>query len=73
MAKSPLEDIIARAVAEEADDDNLEEADFRGDPIAHIDLAAVLAEQLRRFAAADEARFRAASAYLTPMQAAALR
>lgn len=59
-------------MAEEADDDTLEEADFKSDPIAHIDLATVLAEQLRRFAAADEARFRAASAYLTPMQAATL-
>ena len=64
---------MAQAVAEEADDDNLEDIDFRNDPVAGIDLAAALAQQLRRFAAVDAQRFASMAAYLTPSQRDALQ
>lgn len=73
VTRPALEDIVAKAMAEEGDDVQLEEADFRDDPIAGIDLAEVLAGELRRFAAADAPRFAAAATYLTPTQAAALQ
>lgn len=73
VTKPALEDLVAQAVADEADDDNLADVDFRDDPITSIDLAAVLVQQLRRFAAADAARFEHMAAYLTPTQRNALQ
>ena len=64
---------MAQAVAEEADDDNLEDVDFRDDPIAGIDLTEALVQQLRRFTAADAQRFASMAAYLTPSQRDALQ
>jgi hypothetical protein len=64
---------VAQAVAEEADDDNLEDVDFRDDPFTSIDLADALGQQLRRLAAADATRFQSMAAYLTPIQRAALQ
>jgi hypothetical protein len=71
--KPALEDLVAQAVAEEAEDDNMEDIDFRDDPITGIDLADALGQQLRRFAAADAARFVAMAAYLNPTQRAVLQ
>lgn len=71
--KPALEDLVAQAVAEEAEDDNLEDIDFRDDPITSIDLAEALGQQLRRFAAADGRRFASMAAYLTPSQRKALQ
>jgi hypothetical protein len=68
-----LEDLVAQAVAEEAEDDNIEDVDFRDDPITGIDLADALGQQLRHFAAANAARFESMVAYLTPTQRAALQ
>lgn len=68
-----LEDIIARADEEEGAPSYGCDADFCGDPLCAVDLAAVLAAALHHFAHQSGPRFYQAAAYLTPPQLAMLQ
>lgn len=68
-----MEDIIAHAEEEEGAPSNGGDADFRGDPLCAVDLAAVLVAALQHFALQNGPQFYQAAAYLNPPQLAMLQ
>jgi hypothetical protein len=56
-----------------ADEDDSEEQQYKDNPIVKIDLAAHVAEELRKMYAANKSGFEACCSHLTPEQLAAVK